>query len=130
MELPSIGDMELDLLRFVTDHPSITVRQVMEDFGNPRGLARTTILTVMERLRKKGYLKRDNKSGIFEYSSCIPKRELLRNLTKSFTEKALGGSLDPLVAYLTQEANLTDKQLEELRQLVETLDNKRLEEQK
>lgn len=125
MELPSIGDLELDLLRFITDHPSITVRLVMEKFGNPRGLARTTILTVMERLRKKDFLKRDNKNGSFEYSSCIPKHDLMRRLTKSFTEKALGGSLDPLVAFLTHDAKLNEEQLNELRHLVETLDNKK-----
>lgn len=125
MELPNLGEQELELLSFVTDHSPITVREVVVQFGEPRGLARTTILTVMERLRKKGYLKREECQGAFKYSPCLPKRELLRNLTKSFAEKALGGSLDPLVAYLTQDADLSDDQLMELHQLVETLECKR-----
>lgn len=125
MELPNLGEQELELLNFVTDHSPITVRETVEKFGEPRGLARTTILTVMERLRKKGYLKRQNKKGIFEYSPCLPKKELMRRLTRSFAEKVLGGSLDPLVAYLSQDAEVTDEQLSELQQLVDALEEKR-----
>ena len=36
-------------------------RDVTEQFGKPRGLARTTILTVMERLRKKNFVKRQER---------------------------------------------------------------------
>lgn len=97
----------------------------MSQFGEQRGLARTTILTVMERLRKKGYLKRQDKNGVFEYSPCLPKKELMRRLTRSFAEKVLGGSLDPLVAYLAQDAKVTDEQLDELQRLVDALEEKR-----
>src|SRR5207249_331104 len=58
MEQPSLGDQELEVLRFVAEHAPISVGEVAERFGEPRGLARTTILTVMERLRKKGFLTR------------------------------------------------------------------------
>lgn len=125
MKLPKLGELEMELLSFITDHAPITVREAVTQFGEPHGLARTTVLTVMERLRKKGFLKREEHQGVFEYTPCLQKGDLLRNLTKSFAEKVLGGSLDPLVAYLTQDAKLTDEQLNELHRLVETLDEKR-----
>ncbi len=125
MELPNLGEQELELLNFITDNSPVTVREAVEMFGEPRGLARTTILTVMERLRKKGYLKRQDKEGVFEYSPCLPKKELMHRLTRSFAEKVLGGSLDPLVAYLSQDAEVTDEQLNELQQLVDALEEKR-----
>lgn len=125
MELPNLGKLELDLLSFVLDHSPITVGEAVAQFGEPRGLARTTVLTVMERLRKKGYLKREDRKGVFEYSPCVKKQDLMRNLTRSFAEKVLGGSLDPLVAYLAHDVNLSDEQLKELQQLVETLEDKR-----
>jgi len=125
MEMPNLGELELELLNYVTDHSPITVREALVQFGEPRGLARTTILTVMERLRKKGYLKREACEGSYEYSPCVAKSDLLRRLTRSFAQKVLGGSLDPLVAYLTKDAEVTDDQLKELQQLVEDLENKR-----
>lgn len=42
LELPPLGDQELDLLSFVTDHGPITVREAVERYGKDRRLARTT----------------------------------------------------------------------------------------
>ena len=61
-EKPGLGEQELALLRFVTDRAPVTVRAALAQFGEPRGLARTTVLTVMERLRTKGYLRRQKTS--------------------------------------------------------------------
>src|SRR5688500_6555756 len=79
-----LGDQQLEVLRFVTDHAPITVGAVAEQFGGPQGLARTTILTVMERLREKGYLTRAKRGGVFHYSPAIVKNDLLRNLVENF----------------------------------------------
>lgn len=125
MKLPSLGDLELEILNFVAEHAPVTVREVVTQFGEPRGLARTTILTVMERLRKKNCLHREDRGGVFEYSPSLQKRDLLRGLIRSFTDKALGGTLDPLVTYLVEDAELSDGQIQELKQLVETLQEKR-----
>ena len=48
MERPSLGDQELELLRFVTEHAPISVGEAARQFGEPRQLARNTVLTVME----------------------------------------------------------------------------------
>lgn len=125
MELPNLGELELELLTFIMDHTPITVGEAAAQFGEPRGLARTTVLTVMERLRKKGCLKRGDRHGVFEYSPCLRKRDLLRSLTRSFAEKVLGGSVDPLVAYLAQDAEVSDEQLAELQRLVKTLESRK-----
>ena len=61
-----LGEQQLDLLRFVTENAPITVGEMAKVYGSPRGLARTTILTVMERLRTKGYLSRKKVEGVFE----------------------------------------------------------------
>ena len=42
MELPPLGDQELELLRFITERAPITVREAAESYGKDRSLARTT----------------------------------------------------------------------------------------
>ena len=125
MARPSLGNQELDVLQYVTDHQPVAVREVATVFAERRGLARTTILTVMERLRKKGYLVRSKAEGIFRYSASLPKAELLRNLIRDFTERVLGGSLQPFVAYMAEDAEVTDQELTDLQRLVRTLKSKR-----
>src|SRR5215472_14666611 len=122
MRKPGIGDQEMEMLRFVADHAPISVRGVVIEFGEPRGLARTTVLTVMERLREKGYLTRAKHGGVFRYTPAVPRAELLRRLVQNFIEKTLGGSLSPFSLYLAQARNITDEELAELKQAVRTLE--------
>ncbi len=121
MEQPSLGDQELEVLSYVAAHAPISVGQVSEQFGAPRGLARTTILTVMERLRKKGFLTRSKGERPFRYSPRAEQATVLRGLVREFVEKTLGGSLSPFVAYLAEAKELSPEELTELRRLVESL---------
>ncbi len=120
-----LGTQELELLRYVADHAPISVRDVAVQYGEPRGLARTTILTVMERLRKKNYLTRRKDGGSFQYSPAQSKPLLLQTLVGDFVEKTLGGSLSPFVAYLADAPDVSDDELAALRRLVEQMERSR-----
>jgi predicted transcriptional regulator len=115
----SIGELELQVWRYVADHPGVTVADVAGEFARQRSLARTTILTVMERLRTKRYLRRHRAGGSYQYFTRRSKSRFLQSLVGQFLDRALGGSLDPFVAYLMHDAKLTDKQFRELKQFVE-----------
>ncbi len=107
----SLGEQELDVLRFVTDHAPVTARVVAEDWGQPHDLAKTTVQTVMERLRGKGYLIRTKRYGSFEYSPALSKSALLHQLVDDFVKRALGGSFTPLVQYLAEKQGLTPSEI-------------------
>ena len=121
-EKPNLGEHELDVLRYIDTHGPVAAREVVEAVGPERNLARTTVLTVVERLRKKGYLKRKrNKEGVFVYTSCEPQAELMQDLVRQFVEKMLGGAVSPVVAYLASVKRLPDEDLAEMQKLVEEL---------
>lgn len=119
MSKQSIGDQELEVLQHVSDNAPVTVRDVTENYGKSHGLARTTILTVMERLRNKNYIRREMVNGVYRYMPCIPKCELLKDLVREFAERVLGGSNQALVAYLAQDANLSEEDLNKLQNIVD-----------
>jgi predicted transcriptional regulator len=123
----SIGDQELALLRYVAERGDVSVGQVVEGFGAPRGLARSTVLTMMERLRQKGHLDRRQVDGIYQYFSPVPSGEVLRGAVRSFVERTLSGSVSPFVAYLTETAEVSDTELADLEELVARLKSQRKE---
>lgn len=123
----TIGDQELALLQFVADQGKTTVGEAAEQFGGPRGLARSTVLTMMERLRGKGHLARRQVEGVYRYHATASSSEVLHDVVRSFVEKTLGGSVAPFVAYLTESAAVSDSELEELEELVARLQSKRKE---
>jgi predicted transcriptional regulator len=123
----SIGDQELALLKHVAETGLVSVAQVAEGFGAPRGLARSTVLTMMQRLHQKGHLKREPVDGVFHYRAASSPGELLQGAVRSFVEKTLAGSVSPFVSYLTERSEVSDDELAELERLVDRLKSQRRE---
>jgi len=125
--MKTVGDQELVLLRYVAEAGPSSVGEVAEGFGEPRGLARSTVLTMMERLRQKGRLERRQAEGVYKYFSLASEGDLLRGAVRTFVEKTLEGSVSPFVAYLTETAEVSDGELAELENLVTRLKSKKTE---
>jgi predicted transcriptional regulator len=119
----TLGKAELEVLRYVQDNAPVTVREVARHFAASASLARTTILTVMDRLRAKGQLTRKKVGGVYRYSPVASQGELMRSLVKDFVDTTLGGTVSPFLAYLVeQEGELSPDELQELKRLVRKLD--------
>jgi predicted transcriptional regulator len=125
MRTARLGDQELALLTFIAEHGAATVGEVADRFGAPRGLARSTVLTMMERLRQKRRLTRRRVDGVYRYFSPTSRGEVLRDVVQDFVEKTLGGSVTPFVAYLTESADLSEQEIAELQRVVSELREKR-----
>lgn len=127
MRKPSIGDQELALLQHLDECGPASVGEVAATFGEPRGLARSTVLTMMERLRTKGYLKRRQLKGMYRYNTVTGAGEAMRSAVGSFVEKTLSGSVSPFVAWMSERAEVSDDELSELEALVSRLQSRRKE---
>ncbi len=118
---PGIGQAESDILRFIVDQQSATVGDVADHIAKTKGQSRNTAMTVMERLRAKGFLRRTKAEGVYRYAPVASKARVMEGLVSDFVEGVLGGSVSPLVAYLTNRVDVDEKQLRELKALVERL---------
>jgi predicted transcriptional regulator len=123
--LKPVGDQELALLRFVSEAGQATVGEAVERFGQPRGLARSTVLTMMERLRKKGHLTRRQQDGVYRYAPRTAPGAAVRQAVESFVDRTLDGSITPFVAYLGEREDVSDEELAELESLLARLQRQR-----
>ncbi|HET6386683.1 MAG TPA: BlaI/MecI/CopY family transcriptional regulator [Armatimonadota bacterium] len=113
---------EWQVLEYITARDPVTVREAAAHFAESHRWARTTTLTLMERLRRKGYLKRQKTDGVFRYAPAAPRAEMQKSLIRDFVGSALGGAVSPLLSFIGDEVQLSDHELEDLRQLVRRLD--------
>jgi predicted transcriptional regulator len=127
VEDSGITPVEMDVLQCVADNQPATVRQVADEMAERRGIARTTVLTHMERLRKKRLLTRREINGINHYSTTRPTQDLLRGVVAEFVDRALGGRLTPFVDYLVERANLSREEADRLERMVEEIERTRTE---
>ena len=117
----SIGEQELALLRHIADRGSVTVAEAVEQFGAARELARSTVLTMMERLRRKGHLARRLVDGLYRYRARTTSAELMKGAVQRFVERNLDGSVSPFLAYLSEAGQVSDAELRELEEIVARL---------
>lgn len=117
----TVGDRELELLRWIEARRETTVGEASEGYGADQGLARSTVMTMMERLRRKGLLRRRATGGLFRYRLARSAGKLAHEAVAGFVEKTLGGSLTPFVAYLAERESIDDAEMAELEALLEQL---------
>jgi len=127
MSRKSIGDQELALLQFVDAQGDASASEVAGAFGEPRGLARSTVLTMLERLRSKGYLRRRQAGGVYRYASATQPDDVVRSAVGQFVEKTLQGSVSPFVAWMSERRDVSDDELAQLEALVASLQSRRQE---
>ena len=120
-----VGEQELRILKDLVEHGPGSVGELHVRYGEPLGLARSTVLTMMERLRKKGQLVRRLDQGVYRYRARATSAELMQGVVQRFVERNLGGSVSPFLAYLSDANELSDDELSELTDLVSRLKTSR-----
>jgi predicted transcriptional regulator len=121
----TIGGQELELLRWIEARQSVTAAEAAAGFGAERGLARSTVLTMLERLRGKGHLRRRSVAGVFRYRAAVGAGEAVRRAVAEFVERTLSGSVAPMVDYLVERERLAPEERAELERWIERLGGRR-----
>ena len=120
-ELPSLGELEMHVLRLVWQQQPCTERQITDVIQQERVLGRTTVLKTLQRLEAKGLLARLPGTGPVQFRASIQEHKVLPALISRFVEGVLGGSAEPLVAYLAGSEKLSAQDLETLRSICRKL---------
>ena len=114
-DLPSLGELEMRVLRLVWQQQPCTERQITDVIQQERALGRTTVLKTLQRLEAKGLLARLPGEGPVHFRASLDQGQVLPALISRFVQGVLGGSPEPLVAYLAGSEKLSARDLETLR---------------
>lgn len=89
--MPDLGDLEAQVMRriWARGQPA-TVREIVGDLQRERPIAYTTVMTVMDNLRKKGWLRRQAEGRAYRYEPLVSGEEYSAGLMR----KALQASAD------------------------------------
>ena len=99
----SLGELQADILGSVQKLGSASVRQVMQEIGVERKVAYTTVSTVLDRLYRKGLVKRVKTSGrggtryLYSYAATPNVRTSLVQRALTQLVSAFGPSIVPTI---------------------------------
>jgi predicted transcriptional regulator len=116
--LTSLGEFEIQVLRLVWQHQPCTERHISDLAQQDRAVGRTTVLKTLQRLEAKGLLCRVPGESPVRFRAKLDEKRVIPTLIGRFVERVLGGTPEPLVAYLADSGKLSDKDLKALREIV------------
>ncbi len=119
--MPSLGEMEMRVLRLVWQLQPCSERQVSDLIIAEREVARTTVLKTLQRLEVKKLLERVPDSSPVQFRALVEPQRVLPTLVRRFVDDVLGGSHDPLVAYFSGSGKLSPKDITALREIARKL---------
>lgn len=111
----TISDSELEILEILwaSDH-ALNAGEIRSALSAHKSWERTTVLTLIQRLVKKGAVTPE-KREVYYYTPSIARDAYVRAETKSFVDKFFKGNSTNLAAALVESDALTKKDIEALR---------------
>jgi len=108
-------------MKIVWERPKgVTVRDVYEALLERRKVAYTTVMTMMNILEQKKYLKKSQSERAYLYRQAQPQGQVIGDMVREFVNRVFNGSAEPLLVHLVNEHNLTSEDLEEIARLRRT----------
>jgi predicted transcriptional regulator len=119
-----VTEFELALLQVLWESGPATIRQLTDVVYPDGGTAQyATVQKLLERLERKGCVRRDRGGAAHVFTATIAREELLGRRLQDMAEKLCGGSLTPLLTHLMRARQLTSRERQELRDLIDELDD-------
>jgi predicted transcriptional regulator len=111
-----LGELETAVIERVWHHSRpVLVREILEDLQADRGIAYTTVMTVMDKLRRKGWLRREARGRAFVYEAVASRESYTARLMRD----AWATSGNQTVAFVHFLEQLSDTEAQALRAALE-----------
>ena len=113
-----LGQLQIELLKLLWKRGSATVQDLLDAWPHAKPPAYVTILTVLRRLEKRGFLAHDIQGRAFVYRPLVGEHEVKGDLLEDLV-KRLFGSPSNVVSGLLSDNRLTLSEVGHIRKLVE-----------
>ena len=118
-ERVQLGSLQYAIMRVLWDSGEATVAAVHEALFEDRGLALTTIATMLKKMEAKGVVDHRKVGRQFVYRPTVTEDVVRRSMVSELLERAFAGDAAALVSHLLSEHEVDADELEELQALID-----------
>jgi len=113
----SFTSREMDVMSILWNMGPATVAEVRECITDP--LAYTTVLSVLQTLETKGYVRHEEEGRAYRYHPLVDWKAAGGSELKRLLRKVFKGSPELLMVQLVEAENLSPEQLRRIQDMVE-----------
>ena len=117
-EQHQLTDLQVAIMRVLWDRREATVSDIHEALLAERGLAPTTVATLLSRLEKRGIVKHRSASRQYVYYPAVSESEVRRSMVSDLAERLFDGDVAELVSHLLSEREMSAGDLEKVKDLI------------
>ena len=114
----TLTEQELEIMKIVWERDRATVRDVYESLLERRKIAYTTVMTMMNILEQKKYLRKSAEDRAYIYRPAKPKKQVIKGMVREFVDRVFNGAAEPLLVHLIEDRKLSSKELDEIRRMI------------
>ncbi len=123
---PEMSDAEREVLKPLWDHGPQTVREVLERLAaQGQEWTRSTVITLLQRLEKKGYVDSDKSRFAFVFRAVVSREEVMHSRMVELAEEYSEGDAVPLLLAFAERHRFSAAEIERFRKLIDELEAKR-----
>ena len=118
MSRHTLGELQHAIMRVLWTRREATSTEVHKALVEERGLAPTTINTMLRKMEDKGVVRHRVDGRQFVYRAKVSEAEVRHTMVNEIIERLFAGNPAELVSHLINDASLEPGELDRLRDLI------------
>ena len=115
-----LGDLQLAIMRVLWERGEAPAIEVHQELFEERGLAVTTIKTMLRKLEEYGCVEHRTNGRQFIYRPAIAEAEVRKGMVGALVQRLFAGDSAALVNHLVQSGEIDPDDLEGLKEILST----------
>jgi BlaI family penicillinase repressor len=113
-----LTELQLTILRFLWQRGEATVAELWEALYEERGLAQTTVATLVARLQRRGIVARRTRDRQYLYRATITEADVQHSMVSELTERLFAGDPAALVNHLLSASDMSPGDLARVKRMI------------
>ena len=115
---PGLTENELEVMKILWERAPLKVSGILDYLKRTPKPAYTSLLTLVQTMEKKGYVKHQKSGKAFSYLPVLQQKKYLLLEIKRIAKCLFGGSPGKLVLNLVEDEQLNEMEIEALKKLL------------
>ena len=114
-----LTELQLAILRILWERGEATVQDIWEALHPERGLAQTTVATMLSRLERRAVVTRQAQARQYHYKAAVTEEEVQHSMVGELTERLFDGDVTALMQHLLSGSDVSPGDLAKIRAMIE-----------
>ncbi len=118
-DIHQLTELQIAILRVLWERGQATVAEICEALKPERGLALTTVATLLSRLEKRSVVAHETRARQYVYRPLVTEADVRHSMVRELTEQLFDGNVTALVSHLLSEREISPGDLDRVRAMLE-----------